>query len=451
MRLTVLVVDDMANMRALLRSHLERSGHAVSEASNGLEALDLVGRQQFDLVITDLKMPEMDGMKLLAEGKKAQADLRFVMMTAHGTMQDAIQAMKLGAQDFISKPFELTEIDAVLKKIEDGVDAQDDIAGEAGVAPEMIGRSAGMTAVRDLIGRAAPSDSTVLILGESGTGKELAARAIHEGSSRKGAPFVAVNCAAFGEGVLESELFGHEKGAFTGAVSARAGRFELADGGTLFLDELGEIPLSIQVKLLRVLQERCFERVGGVREVKSDFRLVAATNRKLDEEVKAGRFREDLYYRLNIIPISLPPLRERREDIPLLVNHMLEKLSVRVKRRGVTLAPETLEKLVAYNWPGNIRELENILERTIVLSKNDKLLPSDLPQHLVGSAVLSAAPASPSEGGFKEAIKSSKAGMEREYISQALKEENGNRTNTAKRLGISRKGLQLKIKEYGLE
>lgn len=451
MRLTVLVVDDMANMRALLRSHLEKSGHAVSEASNGLEALDLIGRQQFDLVITDLKMPEMDGMKLLAEGKKAQADLRFVMMTAHGTMQDAIQAMKLGAQDFISKPFEMTEIDAVLKKIEDGVDAQDDIAGESGVAPEMIGRSAGMAAVRDLIGRAAPSDSTVLILGESGTGKELAARAIHEGSSRSGAPFVAVNCAAFGEGVLESELFGHEKGAFTGAVSARAGRFELADGGTLFLDELGEIPLSIQVKLLRVLQERCFERVGGVREIKSDFRLVAATNRKLDEEVKAGRFREDLYYRLNIIPISLPPLRERREDIPLLVNHMLEKLTVRVKRKGVTLAPETLEKLISYNWPGNIRELENILERTIVLSKNERLLPSDLPQHLVGSAVLTSAASSPSDGGFKEAIKSSKAGMEREYIAQALKEENGNRTNTAKRLGISRKGLQLKIKEYGLE
>jgi DNA-binding NtrC family response regulator len=451
MSLTVLVVDDVANMRMLLRRHLEKNGHIVSEADNGVEALDIIRRQQFDLVLTDIKMDEMDGMELLKKAKAENSDLRFVMMTAHGTMQDAILAMKLGAEDFITKPFEMAEIDSVLKKIEDGVDAQDDIAGKSGVATEMIGKSASMGAVRELISKAASTDSTVLVLGESGTGKELVARALHEGSSRKKSPFVAVNCAAFNEGVLESELFGHEKGAFTGAVSARAGRFELADSGTLFLDELGEIPLSIQVKLLRVLQERHFERVGGVREIKSDFRLVAATNRKLEEEVKAGRFREDLFYRLNIIPVSLPPLRERREDIPLLVNHMLEKLATRVRRKGIVLAPETLEKLIVYNWPGNIRELENILERTIVLSGHDRLLPADLPPHLVVNEHVLTTAIAITDTTFKETIRSSKAGMEREFIAQALKEEYGNRTNTAKRLGISRKGLQLKIKEYGLE
>lgn len=451
MSLTILVVDDAANLRALLRAHLEKTGHSVAEAENGREALDRVSRQQYDLVISDLKMPEMDGMTLLSKARELIPELRFVMMTAHGTLQDAVQAMKLGAQDFITKPFEMAEIDAVISKIENGVDAQTDLTAEPGSGRAMIGNSTAMQQVRDLLGRAAPSDSTVLVLGESGTGKELMARALHEGSTRTKGPFVAVNCAAFAEGVLESELFGHEKGAFTGAVSARAGRFELADGGTLFLDELGEIPLSMQVKLLRVLQERTFERVGGVRELKSNFRLVAATNRNLEQEVKAGRFREDLFYRLNIIPILLPPLRERREDIPLLVNHFLLKLSARVNRKGVTVPPETMERLIAYDWPGNIRELENILERTLVLSRGDALLPSDLPPHLaLTSGSLGATSTENGTSTFKATIRSSKAGMEREYIAQALKEEEGNRTNTAKRLGISRKGLQLKIKEYCL-
>jgi DNA-binding NtrC family response regulator len=307
MKLTVLVVDDLANMRLLLRNHLESKGHHVAEASDGSEAIEQIKREQFDLVITDLKMPNIDGMQLLEAAKSMQPDLRFVMITAHGTMQDAVQAMKLGAQDFLTKPFELPEIDAVLNKVEGAINAQEDVSSLSGKNYGMVGKSSAIVAVKELISRAAPSDSTVLILGESGTGKELAARAIHEGSNRQKGSFVAVNCAAFAEGVLESELFGHEKGAFTGAVSARAGRFELADKGTLFLDELGEISLSIQVKLLRVLQERCFERVGGVREITSDFRLIAATNRNLENEVRAGKFREDLFYILNIIPVILPP------------------------------------------------------------------------------------------------------------------------------------------------
>jgi DNA-binding NtrC family response regulator len=396
-------------------------------------------------------MPGMDGMALLKRVNPLYPDILFIMISAHGTIKDAVEALKRGAADYITKPFEMAEIERAIRKAEDVIDNNTEpssLPGEEG--REIVGKSRLMEEIRGIIGQAAPSDASILILGESGTGKELVARAIHAKSGRKDGPFVAVNCAAFGEGVLESELFGHEKGAFTGAAALKAGRFELADKGTLFLDEIGEASPAVQVKLLRVLQEKAFERVGGVKEIKSDFRLIAATNRDLSLEVKKGTFREDLFYRLNIIPITLPPLRERKEDIPLLVDHFICKCMKRFQSKASGLSTEALQRLLSYSWPGNIRELENIIERTLVLAKEDLVGVPDLPVH-VASRPGSSPEAAVKEGGLKDARKAKVAGMEKEYIITALKEENGNRTNAAKRLGISRKSIQLKIKEYGLE
>ncbi|MFH0920686.1 MAG: sigma-54 dependent transcriptional regulator, partial [Fibrobacterota bacterium] len=360
-----------------------------------------------------------------------------------------VEAMKNGAADYITKPFAADEIVRILEKTESVLDAQDEprLLSAAGGRP-MVGQSRLMEELRAIIERVGPSDATVLIQGESGTGKELVARAIHARSTRNGQSFVAVNCAALAESVLESELFGHEKGAFTGATAVRAGRFELADKGTLFLDEIGEISPAVQVKLLRVLQERTFERVGGVREIRADFRLITATNRDLQAEVRQGRFREDLFYRLNIIPLSLPPLRERKEDIPTLLRHFIESVRARTRSTIRSVTPSAMERLLRYGWPGNIRELENFVERALVLACGEEIDLADLPPHLMEE---SSRPSVTSASDLKSSLRASRSDVEKGHIITALKEEKSNRTNAAKRLGISRKSLQLKIREYGLE
>ncbi|OGJ88564.1 MAG: hypothetical protein A2268_15870 [Candidatus Raymondbacteria bacterium RifOxyA12_full_50_37] len=454
MRTTILVVDDNLNMRLVLREHLERFGHRVSEASDGSEAAAMLKREQFDIVISDLKMPSMDGHQLLAYVRKNHPEALFIMISAHGTIKDAVEAMKNGAADYITKPFNMEEIERIISNAEGVIDANEEPAAMPDFqAKTMIGESSAANEVRSLIEKVAPADSTVLILGESGTGKELAARAIHNLSSRGKRPFIAVNCAAFGAGVLESELFGHEKGAFTGASSLRAGRFELADGGTLFLDEIGELTADIQVKFLRVLQERRFERVGGVRELSSDFRLIAATNKNLEEEVEKGAFRRDLFYRLNIIPLVLPPLRQRTSDIPVLIGHFIARFNVKLGTTIQGVHERALQTLCAYAWPGNIRELENIIERCMVLARGATITFNDLPPHLSVSTIRGNEPGADQAAGknLKQALRTSIEYLEKDFIISALREEGGNRTNAAKRLGISRKSLQLKMKEYQID
>jgi DNA-binding NtrC family response regulator len=365
-----------------------------------------------------------------------------------------VEAIKAGAHDYITKPFDHEELKRIISKALKVEEADRRKLNEP-LRNEIVGQNVAMRAIFELVDRVAPSPSTVLILGESGTGKELVARALHERSDRAGRPFLQVNCGAIPEALFESELFGHEKGAFTGAVGARQGRFELADRGTLFLDEVGELPLAMQVKLLRVLQERCFERVGGVRNISVDVRLIAATNRDLAVEVRAGRFREDLYYRLNVIPIRLPPLRERAEDIPLLANHFLARFAARLGRAPRELSAEAVGAMMTWAWPGNIREVENLMERASLLGQGAQLGLAEL-QGLAGlsSEPLQGLEPEPEEieerGGLKEIVRVYTAQLERSYIQRVLNEEAGNVTRAARKLGISRKGLQLKMKEYGL-
>src|SRR3954470_10443024 len=354
-------------MRRVLEAMLRREGYDVITAANGVEALGGM-TAGVHTVITDLKMPVLDGMALLKKLSAEYPDVPVVMITAHGSVENAVEAVKLGAFDYLEKPFEQEQIrQVVAKAISTYALSRRDARPEEPAARgrfRLVGESSAIRQIYSVIEKVADTPSTVLISGESGTGKELIARALHEYSSRHAGPFIKINCAAIPKTLMESELFGYEKGAFTGAVGAKPGRFELAHGGTLFLDEIGEIPVEMQVKLLRVLQESEFERVGGIRTIKVDVRLVTATNRDLVEEIGAGAFREDLYYRLNVVPIHIPPLRERREDIPLLADHFIAKFNDRLKKQITSIAPDAVERLVAYHWPGNIRELENLMERT---------------------------------------------------------------------------------------
>ncbi|MCK6505335.1 sigma-54 dependent transcriptional regulator [Myxococcota bacterium] len=449
-RKRILVVDDEQSIRKVLQALLVREGHAVDLAANGAEAIGRLGEESYELVITDLRMPGVDGMELLGYCAQQLPGLPVIVITAHGTVDTAVEALKLGAYDYITKPFEQDELRMVIDKALRREEASrgvlhEDAAGRFAI----IGRTPSMKQVYSLIEKVADSPTTVLIGGESGTGKELVARALHDHSSRAKAPFIQVNCGAIPEALFESELFGYEKGAFTGAVASKPGRFELAHGGTLFLDEVGELPLDLQVKLLRVLQSGTYERVGGVRSLSSDVRVVAATNRDLVREVKRGAFREDLYYRLNVIPIRLPPLRERVEDIPLLVEHFLAKFNTRLGKavRGVT--PEAMAALMAYRWPGNIRELENLMERSVLLADAPTLAARDLPG--LGSPALEDDPGEDVEElGLKDYVRVYTARLERARIQRALEQEDGNVTRASRRLGISRKSLQTKMKEYGL-
>jgi two-component system, NtrC family, response regulator AtoC len=456
----VLVADDELNMRRVLEAILRREGYDVVTAANGLEALGGM-KDGVHTVITDLKMPGLDGMGLLKRLSSEYPDVPVVMITAHGSVESAVEAVKLGAFDYLEKPFEQEQIrQVVAKAISTYALARRDARPEEPSGHgrfRLVGQSPAIQQIYGVVEKVANTPSTVLITGESGTGKELIARALHENSSRHAGPFIKINCAAIPKTLMESELFGYEKGAFTGAVGAKPGRFELAHGGTLFLDEIGEIPIEMQVKLLRVLQESEFERVGGIKTIKVDVRLVTATNRDLLAEVGAGAFREDLFYRLNVVPIHIAPLRERREDIPLLADHFIAKFNGRLKKEIASITPEAIERLIAYQWPGNIRELENLMERTMLFCEGPAIRVSDLPVEVTGASP-SAAATSPAgdEGGrpapesLKEAVRAETERVERELIQKALDATGGNVTQAARKLKISRKSLQTKMKELGL-
>jgi two-component system, NtrC family, response regulator AtoC len=466
----ILVADDEQNLRRVLTALLRREGHDVLQAASGLEAIEHLG--QVDVVITDLRMPGADGMEVLRTASAKHPHVPVIMITAYGSVGQAVEAIKAGAFDYIEKPFEQDAIRMVIEKAI-GQAAANKLApqptlymsSESGASEKskygLVGMSPEMQAIFAVIEKVADTPSTVLITGESGTGKELVAKALHEQSSRKGGPFIKINCAAIPKTLMESELFGYEKGAFTGATSSKPGRFELADRGTLFLDEIGEIPVEMQVKLLRAIQESEFERVGGIKTLKVDVRLITATNRDLELEIQKGNFREDLFYRLNVVPLQIPPLRKRSGDIPMLVGHIIKKFNERLKKSITGISDDALAALETHSWPGNIRELENVLERTILFCKGDRIERADL--QLASTAQEPASQSQPvpmmgeddDEGGelsgsLKEVVRAETARVERELIVKALDETGGNVTQAARLLKISRKSLQMKMKEFGL-
>jgi DNA-binding NtrC family response regulator len=473
----ILIADDEINIRRVLEAILRRDGYDVVTAANGEEALAGMSRG-IHTVITDLKMPILDGMGLLRRLSVDFPDVPVVMITAHGSVENAVESVKLGAFDYVEKPFDQEQIRQIVAKA-----LRTHMLSRRDARPEdtatrgrfrLVGESTAIQQVYQVVEKVADTPSTVLITGESGTGKELVARALHDNSSRAGGPFIKINCAAIPKTLMESELFGYEKGAFTGAVGSKPGRFELAHGGSLLLDEIGEIPVEMQVKLLRVLQESEFERVGGIKTIKVDVRLITATNRDLAAEITSGGFREDLYYRLNVVPIHLPPLRERREDIPQLVNHFITRFNERLKKQIGGIEPEAIERLVCHHWPGNIRELENVIERTILFCDSSMIRTCDLPGEFGGTPPQGLAPAAapveerpatagtssgtlPIVQGPAATVSSSsvpqvgdEVGVERELIQRALDETAGNVTQAARKLQISRKSLQTKMKELGL-
>ncbi len=450
----ILIVDDELNMRLVLQAMLKKEGYAVTTASNGMEALKILKVDQMDIVVTDLKMPKLDGMGLLGEIIRDYPSIPVIIITAHGTIATAVDALKKGAFDYITKPFEQDELKQVIQKAVKTRRLDED---EALLNPDdidrygIIGSSDRITEIFETIKRVAPTTTTILITGETGTGKELIARAIHRNSPRKNNPFIKINCAAIPESLMESELFGYEKGAFTGAATKKQGRFELAHKGTLFLDEVGELPKDMQVKLLQVIQEQEFERVGGLQTIKVDVRLITATNRNLFEDVKDGRFREDLYYRLNVIPAHLPPLRERKEDIPVLIGFFIEKFNKKLDRSVKYIDEKVTNLLIQYAWPGNIRELENLVERMILMARGDTIVFADLPSELKtaiesDSTGLSGIRQKP----FKDIMKNHMEDIEKQMIISVLEECGNNVTRAAKQLGLSRKGLQLKMMKYKL-
>ncbi len=445
----ILIVDDEDGMRRLLGRVLTREGYDTSTVGSGAEALRLVANERFDLVVTDIKMPEMDGLQLLENLKEYEPSLPIIVMTAYGTIENAVQALRLGAYDYIAKPFETDEIKLTVAKalererllaenryLHAELEGRYDFSG-------IIGGSPAMQQVYEMASSVAVSNANVLITGESGTGKELMARSIHYSSLRKDKPFVVLNCSALSESVLESELFGHEKGAFTGALDTRKGRFERADQGTLFIDEVAEMSMTAQVKLLRVIQEHEFERVGGNKTISVNVRIVAATNKRLEDQVKEGKFREDLYYRLNVVNLNIPPLRSRREDVEPLSRHFLEKYVAETGKKITSFAPRALSCLLAHDWPGNVRELQNTIERAVVLSKGSELTPRDFPQTLQGDDQICLQV--PEKGGSLTEILED---LERQLILQTLQREDGSQTRAAETLGIKRTTLRYKMEKY---
>ncbi len=439
---TILIVDDDFDIREVLKDRLESLGYGVVEASNGQEALSLLEKQTPHLVLLDIEMPGMNGLEVLREIRKKEKDLTVVMITAYGTVERAVQAMREGAYDFIPKPFEPDHVALIVQKaleregLKRGVEILSEELGKR--YRLVVGESASMKRAVDLARKAAASKSTVLLLGESGTGKEIFARAIHNWSDRKDKPFIAINCVGLSRELLESELFGHERGAFTGAHQLKKGKLELAHGGTVFLDEIGDISPDVQTKLLRFLQEREFERVGGNKPIHVDVRIIGATNRDLDRAVKEGQFRDDLYYRLNVVPISLPPLRDRKEDIPVLARDFLERFSAETKKGFADIAPDAMSKLLAYDWPGNVRELANMIERGAVLGEGPILTARHLsPRIVAGTSV------TPTDiSSYRKALEAAK----RELIRKALNQTDGNRAAAARLLGLQRSYLSRLIK-----
>ena len=450
MRVKILIVDDEPSHRLMLSAHL-KSGYDICEAADGLQAVEAVKKQFFDLVLMDIRMPGMDGLEALRQIKAISPGIAVFIMTAFQSVETAREALRQGASDYIVKPVDTEELLANIERefsyrsLQRENTLLKERLGEQFAESNIIARSPKMREVLENIALIAPSDATVLILGESGTGKELAANLIHERSTRAKKPFIKLNCAALTEALLESELFGHEKGSFTGATEQKPGRFELAHGGSFFLDEVGEMSPTTQVKLLRVLQEQQFERVGGTESITVDTRIIAATNKELDEEVAASRFREDLYYRLNVVPIQLPPLRERKEDIPPLAEYFLKFYREKNQREIVQLLPEALDLMMRYDWPGNVRELENTIERGVIIARSEYLTPNELPPNIRKIAE------STTGYGSEVTVGNTLKEMEKEFIAQTLASVAGNRTRTAKLLGITRKTLQNKIREYNLD
>jgi len=441
--LRVMVVDDELIVRESLKGWLEKFGYAVETAEDAREALEKLDTEGYDLLFVDIKMPGMDGIELLKRVKEDQPDVIVVMITAHGSIESAIDAMKAGASDYLMKPFDPEDLELLVEKLAQAKRLVDEHRwlreAYEGTSrfQDLIGQSKRMQEVFQLIQDVAPSDTPILIVGETGTGKELVAKAIHALSPRRHAPFVAVNCGAFTETLLESALFGHEKGAFTGAHHMQKGRLEMAHGGTLFLDEVGEISPKMQIDLLRVLQEKRFHRLGNPNPMTADFRLVSATHRDLNEAVGKRVFRQDFYYRINVITIGVPPLRERKEDIELLVRHFLERYSRELNKHMTGISKEALDVLTSYEWPGNVRELENVIERAVVIGKKRKVTPSDLP--FQGATI----PQKSMAGSLEE--------VQKNYIAEMLAACEWNIARTAGLLGINRTTLYKKIKKYGLK
>lgn len=452
---SVLVVDDEKHTREGLRRALELD-YAITVAEDGATAMRLLESETFDIVLTDLRMPDLDGLQLVQRAQSVAHPPICIVMTAYGTVENAVEAMRRGAHDYLTKPIDLDRLELVLaralksRRLEvENVTLRQQLDKRYGME-NIIGQSTPMVEVLDTIRQVAPSRATVLIQGESGTGKELVARAVHQLSPRRNGPFLAVHCAALSQNLLESELFGHEKGAFTGALERRIGRFEEADGGTIFLDEIGEIDPSVQVKILRVLGERQFERVGGNKTLSVDVRLVAATNRNLEELVKAGKFRDDLFYRLQVVTVTLPPLRQRAEDVVLLADAFLREYARENNKIISEITPQAMSAMQLYPWPGNVRELRTAIERAVVLARSDKIALRDLPP-AVGAMVQTAHEQGtvPPEQLAKSSLTLDE--VERLMIVNALKATDGNRSESARRLGISRRTLHRKLHDYKLE
>ncbi len=450
---TILIVDDEKNYLVVLESLLGPEGYEILTTADAHDALRSVTEADLDLVITDMKMPGMNGMEFLEECKRKKPDLPVIMMTAYGTIERAVEAMKKNAYDYITKPFQNEQLKLTVRKALDNyrLIKENRLLNEALSDRfrygNIIGKSKPMLKIYDIIQKVAQSKASVLITGPSGTGKELIAKAIHYGSPRKDRPFVSINCGALTETLLESELFGHEKGAFTGAVAMRKGRFELADGGTLFLDEVGEMSPSLQVKLLRVLQEMEFERVGGTKTIKVDVRVLSASNRNIKEDVTQGTFREDLFYRLNVIHIEAPPLCARVDDIPLLVKHFIEKYKEDDGGGRIELTPEAWKVIFRYSWPGNVRELENVIERAVVLNSGGKIRPDDLPDELTGAeASLDVERFIPPDVSLPKALEQ----IEERLIRRALAQCDNVQSHAAEKLGITKSLIQHKMKKYNI-
>jgi two-component system NtrC family response regulator len=450
-KLSILVVDDGQSQREMLRDFLRSEGHTVMEAEEGEKALKTVRGGHFDLILLDYKMPGMDGLQVLKEVKHINPEIDVIIITAYGTIETAVEALKAGAIDYITKPVELDELIILVNRIaerrqliQENKLLKEDLSKRGVNADKIIYKSQRMAELINLAGRVAASKASVLIQGESGTGKELLARLIHQLSPRAHKSIVVVNCGTLHENLLESELFGHEKGSFTGASSRRIGRFEEADGGTLFLDEIGELTPAIQVKLLRFLQEREFQRLGSNVNLQVDVRIISATNRDLEEQVKEGTFREDLFYRLKVVTMSLPPLRERKEDLSLLINHFIDKFASENGKNIQGLTAQARDVLLKYDYPGNVRELVNIIERAVVIARNQYITTEDLP-------FKSILPVDDSEKKASGALRDSVDNLEKKLIIEAMEKTQDNQTKAAEILGISERMLRYKLKKYGLK
>ena len=446
----ILVVDDDSAHRKMLAAVLSKEGYEVHEADDGTAAVQAIENRFFDLVLLDIRMKRMDGIEALKNLLTISPGVIIIMMTAYASVDTAVNALKMGAYDYLTKPIDIDELTLLVKKalhhrqlereniyLKEQLDQRFDFSG-------IIGESRAMKALFETITLVAPADATVLLLGESGTGKELIAKAIHQNSPRKDRPLIKINCAALPETLLESELFGHEKGAFTGAAARKEGRFQLAHRGTILLDEIAEMTPKTQAKILRVLQEQEFEPVGSAKTVKVDTRVIAATNQNLEDKIREGTFREDLYYRLNVVQLQIPPLNARREDIPLLADFFIRKYAEKNHKLIKGIDPVALDFLMRFEWPGNVRELENVIERAVILTRSESLAPADFPATINLKNDVEGTPAQTLEPG--QTLKD----VERQMIAKTLAANDGNRTRTAEILGISRRTLQLKLKEYGI-